>query len=429
MKKYLPLLLSLCLLATLTALYMASCNGDGGSPDATTGDHHAPTEAPAGSASEEPTEEPTEEVGSRDETEYMTEPTTARDETVEDDTSDKEPVEAPPSVIAAISPAHGETVCVANARVSEYYTNYTVGSGTKYCHNGDIYMPLPITLKWEDVGADCYRVRLATSSDFSDSKVVLTASSTVSFSNPLAATTYYWQVEALYEDRTDASAVFSFKTAHMPRAVHIEGVSNTRDIGGYAVSETARIRQGMVYRSGILNAITEKGLYQAKEELGIKCEVDYTGSAAGSLVSSLGSDVLYHNFEGVHYLMLADEAYQKILAEEIRIFADPSNYPMLIHCALGRDRTGTAAMMLLALCGVSEKDVYCDYELSLFSEQGSLGEPETMVAQHVRPTFDYIKSVCRKDTLQENVEAFLLKIGVTAEEIASIKSIMIEEVQ
>ncbi len=425
MKKYLSLLLTLCLLATMTVLFMVSCNGGGGSPDTTTDKHYAPTEAPTGSSSEEPTEE----VVSTDETEYITEPTTAWDETVEDDESDKEPEEAPPSVIAPVSPAHGDTVCVANARVSEYYTNYTIGSGTKYCHNGDIYMPLPITLKWEDVGADCYRVRLATASDFSDSKVVLTAATTVSFSNPLVATTYYWQVEALYEDRTDASAVFSFKTAPMPRAVHIEGVSNTRDIGGYAVSETARIRQGMVYRSGILNAITEKGLYQAKEELGIRCEVDYTGSAAGSHVSSLGNDVLYYNFEGVHYLMLADEAYQKILAEEIRIFADPSNYPMLIHCALGRDRTGTAAMMLLALCGVSEKDVYCDYELSMFSEQGSLGEPETMVAQHVRPTFDYIKSVCKKDTLQENVEAFLLKIGVTAEEIASIKSIMIEEVQ
>ncbi len=353
-------------------------------------------------------------------------------DTKEEDTVEEETFVTPDSVIDAISPTHGETICVANAKVSEYNEKYSVGYGVNYIGTGDIYAPLPITLTWEDVGADCYRVRLSASADFSDSQVVLTAANTASFENPLTGVKYYWQVEAIYEDRTDVSAIFIFKTQNTPRTLFIDGVSNTRDIGGYAISKTACIRQGMIYRSGFLHEITETGLYQARELLGIKCELDFRtpgeGGAGGK--SSLGEDITYYNFDGVFYMGMKDKERQTILANEIKIFADPNNYPMIIHCSLGRDRTGTAAMLIQALCGVSEKDLYKDYELSFFSTLGSNDTVENLLNNHVTPMLNYIKSYGKDgDSLKDCVEAFLLKIGVTQAEIDSIRSIMIQEVK
>ena len=356
---------------------------------------------------------------------------------VEEDTEEKETLEeetlaTPDSVIAAVSPAHGETICVANAQVAEYASKYTIGSSANYHGSGDIYMPLPLTLTWEDVGADCYRVRVATTEDFSNSQVVLTADTTVSFTNPLVATKYYWQVEALYEDKTDASAIFVFKTANTPRTVYIDGVTNTRDIGGYAVSETSRIRVGMVYRAAYLHGITQEGLYHAREELGIKCELDIRtpGEGGAGVSSSLGEDILYYNYDGAFYSGIKSSERQKNLANEIKVFADPNNYPLIFHCSLGRDRTGTLSMIILALCGVSEEDIYMDYELSFFCELCCNEPTELHVNGNIAPTIAYLKTFGRtNDSLQTCVENFCLRIGVTQEEIDSIRSILIEEVK
>ena len=106
------------------------------------------------------------------------------------------------------------------------------------------------------------------------------------------------------------------------------------------------------------------------------------------------------------------------------------NYPIYLHCSLGRDRTGTLAFLISALLGVGERDLYMDYELSFFSEAGTRDgqTPAYMVGNAFRNMYNYIA----KDTtltLKENVENFMLELGVTAEEIASIREILLEEVQ
>lgn len=37
---------------------------------------------------------------------------------------------------------------------------------------------------------------------------------------------------------------------------------------------------------------------------------------------------------------------------------------MLIHCSLGKDRTGVISALILSLCGVSDEDVAKDYSFS-----------------------------------------------------------------
>ena len=51
----------------------------------------------------------------------------------------------------------------------------------------------------------------------------------------------------------------------------------------------------------------------------------------------------------------------------ISAFADPNNYPMNFHCAVGRDRTGTTAFLILGLLGVDEETLIREYYSSFFS--------------------------------------------------------------
>ena len=54
-------------------------------------------------------------------------------------------------------------------------------------------------------------------------------------------------------------------------------------------------------------------------------------------------------------------------SELLRIFsvlADSANYPVLIHCTQGKDRTGLVVMLLLLLLGVSQSVVSADYRAS-----------------------------------------------------------------
>ncbi|MCA9971948.1 MAG: tyrosine-protein phosphatase, partial [Anaerolineales bacterium] len=48
----------------------------------------------------------------------------------------------------------------------------------------------------------------------------------------------------------------------------------------------------------------------------------------------------------------------------LRLLAEPANRPALIHCAVGKDRTGVAAALLLALLGVPDDVIVAEYSLS-----------------------------------------------------------------
>jgi protein-tyrosine phosphatase len=45
-------------------------------------------------------------------------------------------------------------------------------------------------------------------------------------------------------------------------------------------------------------------------------------------------------------------------------FMQPNAFPMLMHCSVGKDRTGVVAALLLFALGVPEETVYADYMLS-----------------------------------------------------------------
>ena len=83
--------------------------------------------------------------------------------------------------------------------------------------------------------------------------------------------------------------------------------------------------------------------------------------------------------------------------------------------------------MLNALLGVSEQDLTLDYEFSFPSVAGNSDKAGTgvMLADRFQPSLNYLKGYA-DGTRQENCEKFLLDIGITEEEIASIKATLLE---
>ena len=89
-----------------------------------------------------------------------------------------------------------------------------------------------------------------------------------------------------------------------------------------------------------------------------------------------------------------------------------------MHCTYGVDRTGTVCYLLEALLGVSDEDLKREYELSAFTS--SYVNSEEFASFRTRISMLEGNNTCEK------VEGYLLSIGVTAEEITSIRSIFLD---
>jgi protein tyrosine/serine phosphatase len=52
------------------------------------------------------------------------------------------------------------------------------------------------------------------------------------------------------------------------------------------------------------------------------------------------------------------------IARTLHVLADTDSFPLVFHCAAGKDRTGVVAAVVLSLLGVSDDDIAADYSLS-----------------------------------------------------------------
>ena len=331
--------------------------------------------------------------------------------------------------------ASPETVSLLKGNALAFSADYTKLKSCAYYDGTDQYAPAPAVISWTaEAGAQYYTVKLSQNTDLSDAMYFVTFDREITVEDLYMGTVYYYQIVAHYAGKTVISRIFSFQTAYLPRTVFVEGISNTRDIGGYYTQDhTHRIRQGLVYRGGETEYVTEQGRYDFLYTYGIRTDLDLRGLSK----SPFGDAVNFVSVSAPHYMgssagILA-ESYRDALITEIKTFANPANYPIYVHCALGRDRTGTICFLINALCGVGEMDLYRDYEMSFLSERGSYGStPMDHVGYAFTSLYDYINTypVANPDaTLADRTAAFMMEqLDITQAEIDSIRLILLEEV-
>ncbi|MEO0564626.1 MAG: tyrosine-protein phosphatase [Chloroflexota bacterium] len=173
------------------------------------------------------------------------------------------------------------------------------------------------------------------------------------------------------------------------REVMLAGAVNLRDVGGYRTADGRYTAWGRLYRGGALAELsdadrallTTMGL-STSCDLRSEEETEEAPDALPDAVEMVGLPVrtAQSRRQQVRSLMryrdnMDDgviEAYTKLIVdlnadvfgEIVRRLADERQLPLLVHCTAGKDRTGVAIALVLAVLGVPDETILADYSLS-----------------------------------------------------------------
>ena len=257
----------------------------------------------------------------------------------------------------------------------------------------------------------------------------------VTITNLLPNTHYTYKV-------TSGSKVLAegaFDTYGKLHQVYFKNVRNSRDLGGWMTEDGKTVKYRMVDRGGRFDGLAKSGKLALKTE-GIKAELDLRGHKDVDSESTLKGIVDDYVFcapvieEGYSQMLKDDKEKTRQCMQFIFDCVD-QNMPVYFHCSLGRDRTGTVAMLTLGILGVPEGDISQEYEVTQFAPHGyatSDGEKTKMtrLADYdgaANVIWDYAKN---EDgtyrSFQDGVNAYLLEIGISQEDIDKFKSNMLE---
>jgi protein-tyrosine phosphatase len=176
------------------------------------------------------------------------------------------------------------------------------------------------------------------------------------------------------------------------RRLDFEGATNFRDLGGYPAAAGRHTRWRRLFRADSLADLTARDL-ERLEDLGLRGLIDFRTESerrrkpdrlpAGAPIRMLQIGFLPEGVEEMLALArdgaISTAELERLVASQYRMFAvdhveeyrtaldfacDGENYPLLIHCASGKDRTGFAAALLLLAVGVPREIVMRDYDLT-----------------------------------------------------------------
>ena len=304
---------------------------------------------------------------------------------------------------------------------------------------------IPVQIQWQFHGPNVVKflVWRAIKPDFSDAIAVETDGDArvVDLYNLYKATKYYVCVRAYDKDgKVLGSAESAFQTTSLgPRVIRAEGIYNVRDIGGYQTMFGKPILQGVAYRGGALTVsptapefrsiLTEEGKRCLSAQLGIKAELDLRTEKESDVPLGQGSVIpnatlTYITSDG--YEKIFDRQYAEAYRKVFSYMSRKENYPLYYHCTAGSDRTGSVSYILLAFLGVSALECRQDYEFSSFCIYGLRGTEDANCGLRY---YDMCRLLNEYEgaTLQEKAENYMRWLGVTQEEMDSIKHIFLGE--
>ena len=134
--------------------------------------------------------------------------------------------------------------------------------------------------------------------------------------------------------------------------------------------------------------------------------------------SPVGADINFVHIPSTAYGGIFTDKGMANYAALFRVFCHRENYPIDFHCIAGADRTGSLAFLLLAVLGVEREEVMRDYTFTSFYS----------VRRHA--SFDALERGMDKygtpeEPLVQKAERYLLKAGVTSEEIGAFREIVL----
>ena len=175
------------------------------------------------------------------------------------------------------------------------------------------------------------------------------------------------------------------------RILNLEGGCNFRDLGGYRTRDGREIRRGRVFRTGVLSYFTLNDEQRLKE-LGVRAICDLRRSDERAHEPTRWPDTSTQHLswddgrtpptirsiaaERAHpYTAAGMQAAMIDLYRALPAWMTPrlrgiferiarGDVPVLVHCAAGKDRTGIAIALLLAVLDVPQETIIEDYLLT-----------------------------------------------------------------
>ena len=246
---------------------------------------------------------------------------------------------------------------------------------------------------------------------------------------------------------------------YLERHYPFEGCFNFRDIGGYHNQDGQKVKNGLYFRAGRQDRMTDKDLAQLSE-LNISTQIDLRKQeevldqgrgpleAMGAnyiniaVIPEGGSDKLNKlvgdtGISGKRYLGYLEFGPTSWL-RLFGILADGENLPVLLHCTAGKDRTGVSTAFLLSVLGVSRDVIESDYLLTNLDTErqadfieSTVGYPEGYDREKMI-TLAGVPQDAMKDFL-DGVESkwgsiveYLEKIGITQDQMNKIRDNFLE---
>ena len=183
---------------------------------------------------------------------------------------------------------------------------------------------------------------------------------------------------------------------------------------------------GKVIKARITGANRLKGphLDYALNTMGIKSDIDLRsdGECWGMKGSPLGDTVKWFHYSSGAYGGMQTEFGKTAFTNVFNVFLDEKNYPIDFHCIAGQDRTGAVAFIINGLLGVEEEELYRDWESTGFWNPSPSFNHERL--------FNHLYSGFKKwpgKTINERIEAYVLSLGFTKDDIAHLRDIMLEK--
>lgn len=330
------------------------------------------------------------------------------------------------SDLVLVSPVRGGAVSLLRADWKELVEQRKILKPKKKVLDQNLHFPLAVNLVWKG-GIPPYELHLSGGSDRRTINGL--TSRRLSLVNLLSGTNYEWRIT----DAAGNHAESAFHTQAGPRLIELPDKEscpiNLRDLGGRVSKYGGVVRQGIIYRGSELNydkKFSKKNRLFMVQKLKIRTELDLRYEKQikkeKQTFSTLGRTVIWCHYAVNAYKSFTPEQ-NELFRNAIRVFASKDAYPVFIHCNGGVDRTGEIAFLLNAVAGVSDAELLEDYE---FSSLCIFPRPRTI------PYFQlWLKGIASYSSADkpysEQVEQYLLGIGVTREEIAAIRANMLQD--
>jgi protein tyrosine/serine phosphatase len=231
-------------------------------------------------------------------------------------------------------------------------------------------------------------------------------------------------------------------TSTEERHLQWEGCFNVRDLGGFPTQSGGTTAWGAVVRSDSPDALTAAG-WDALRAHGIRTVVDLRDPtereklpvqaelhAVHVPVLDFGDEAFWQPLRGswdtVRFYRAAVERWQDRFTDAVVAVARAEPGGVLVHCQVGRDRTGIVSALLLSLAGVPAEEIAADYALSadrlrpLYDRLLREAEDETARARLHRENASEAEWML--DLLEGlDVEAYLKKGGATAQDLDVVR--------